>query len=194
MHTRSMGFALALGFATWLPVSLTGCGDSSGGGGDNGELNDGPGTVIATIDGVPYASGGIAVDADLDIDDDFVDFSLRIDAEQEKNGFDEDLDLNLFGGDWSLIEEGDTFAGDGVDTDKGTLIFSGNYSKIGRNPGDDTDIQTATMPIAANRCTLTKIDRTNRLVSGTFSYDAIDITDDTSVFEVRDGVFTDVSY
>ncbi len=155
-------------------------------------LNGGPGSVTATINGEEFVAEGRLVEARLNIDDDPLEFSLRIDAERDKDGFEEDIDLNLFGVDFDLLEVGDVFTGD---AGFGELNFSGNYGKISRMQGDDTDIQTETEPdVASNVCTITKLDRENRLVSGTFSFDAIDFFDGTGTYEVRDGVFTDLSY
>lgn len=158
------------------------------------QINDGPGTITATINGVNFNSGGRLSEARLEFTNQNAQYSLRIDAEEEKDGFEEDLDLNLFGGDFSLLEVGDTFRGDGNNGNPNDLIFSGNYSKIGRTQGDNTDIQTATQSVSGDVCTITKLDRENRLVSGTFSYDAVDIFDGVTVYEVRNGVFTDLRY
>ena len=159
---------------------------------DNLPINN-PGTITAVVNGQRLYFLAFGTDAELNQRrDGFVEFDFRIDGETDQDGFEFDIDLNLFGVDFDLVEEGDVFAGDG---EFGELVFSGNYGKISRTPGDNTDIQTATeIGMASDQCTFTKIDRVNRLVSGTFSFNAINIFDDSDVYEVREGVFTDLEY
>jgi hypothetical protein len=42
--------------------------------------------------------------------------------------------------------------------------------------------------------TITDIDFDTKLVSGTFSFDGADDDDPNTIYEVRNGVFTDVSF
>ncbi len=87
--------------------------------------------------------------------------------------------------DFSALSVGDTFSGSSMD-----MIMTGGYA-IDIN-GDNT-IGATTELAASNTAAITAIDRNRKLVSGTFSYNAID-EDTKNVYEVRNGVFTQIPY
>ena len=70
------------------------------------------------------------------------------------------------------------------------MIMTGGYA-IDIN-GDNT-IGATTELAASNTATITAIDRNRKMVSGTFSYNAID-EDTKNVYEVRNGIFTLIPY
>lgn len=157
-------------------------------------IADEPGTMTAKIDGVNFKSEGFfPISVNLEIDDDTDIFDLQIDGEQEKNGFEERITISIFGLDFTSLSSGDVFVG-GADVLSGGKRMDGDYYKISRTEGDNTDFICDSEQIPASTAKVTKIDFTNRLISGTFSFKAIDISDSDNTFQITNGVFTDIEY
>ncbi|WP_430931300.1 hypothetical protein [Saccharicrinis sp. 156] len=153
-----------------------------------------PGTITAKIDGENFKSAGVfPITVDLHIDEDYNQYDLQIEGERELNGFEERIIISLFGTDFSSIKAGDVFVG-GADLNMGLKRFDGDFFRISRTEGDDTDIISDSEQGPASMATVTKIDFDNRLISGTFSFKSIDISDNTVSFQITDGVFTDIGY
>ena len=91
------------------------------------------------------------------------------------------------GTDLATINNGDTFSGNGnlfQDFALGEVIVNNRPSVEQEASSSETDIATVTV---------TKIDTAKKLISGTFSFEALDPNTQTT-FLVTEGVFTDIEY
>lgn len=155
---------------------------------------DEPGPIWAKIDGAAFESSGpLSLDVDMHIDTDFDQFDLQIDGEGEKGGIEQRITISLFGEDFAGVEAGAVFFG-GADITKGEYRFDGDFYRISRVEGSEMDIIADSEQTASSICTITKIDHDNNLISGTFKFKAIDISDPTSTFEITEGKFEDIAF
>ncbi|MEL7001990.1 MAG: hypothetical protein AAFN93_04550, partial [Bacteroidota bacterium] len=95
--------------------------------------------------------------------------------------------LGISGTDFSSISTGSTFIGS--DSER---LFVGGYSAEEIESNEDI-VNSGSELLSSNTATITKIDRVNNLISGTFSFNAVD-RDTELVYEIRNGVFTDLEY
>ena len=146
-----------------------------------------PGTnsITATIDGKEFSVSGITVTANYSIVADQIHTLSIAGAKSSLDGTTEGIALAIVTADSSFIEEGETYQAAGVPrTGAGEYFFENNSADI-RAYSSNTDVATIT---------ITKIDYTDKIVSGTFSFDGVDDDDPNTVYQVRDGVFTNVSF
>ncbi|MEM6526365.1 MAG: hypothetical protein AAF693_21400 [Bacteroidota bacterium] len=142
------------------------------------------GEITATINGASFRSFGVSSTAfveDFGLGDQLVIGGIDVSNLNRLNG----VSIVLIMPDFSQLSAGNTFSGSSMDM----LMTAGYAIDLG---GDDPLGATAEL-VASTTGTITAIDRSNRLVSGTFSYDAID-EDTGDVYEVRNGVFTQIQY
>ena len=155
---------------------------------------DEPGPIWAKIDGAAFESSRpLSLDVDLHIDTDFDQFDLQIEGEGEKDDIEQRIIISLFGEDFAGVEAGAVFFG-GADITKGEYRFDGDFYRISRIEGNELDIIADSEQTANSICTITKIDHDNNLISGTFEFKAIDISDETVTFEITEGKFEDISF
>lgn len=158
------------------------------------EITNEPGTVTAKIDGEFFKNNGFfSVSSSLSINDDSNEYRFNFSAERDKNGVEDRITFSLFGLDFESLKEGAVFAA-GSNINEGGLNFDGDFYRISRVEGDDTDIITDSEQNANSTCTITKLDRENRLISGTFAFKSIEIFGSGQTFVISDGVFTELPY
>ncbi|MDF9798686.1 hypothetical protein OKW21_003949 [Catalinimonas alkaloidigena] len=141
-------------------------------------------SITATINGNEFSASGVFVTSVLSPLGNGS-YNLAIGGARINDGVNYALVLGIISSDFSSLSEGDTFVGD--DSEK---LMIGYYTLDDNNT---VDFKAETEMAETNILTITKIDREAKLISGTFSYDAID-EDTKNVYEVRDGEFTDVQY
>ncbi len=151
----------------------------SGTGGENPVAS-----ISAEIDGTPFSSSGIFVFGFLSSTSIIGDY-LLIGGSQYQGDLVKAMTLNMYADDFSAVSVGTTYSGDTDD-----LFFFGQY-----NADDDgnIDFESRSDSVASATCVITELDPINKLVSGEFSFDAID-EDTNEVYEVRNGVFTNIHY
>jgi hypothetical protein len=94
--------------------------------------------------------------------------------------------LGLHGTDLSSVKAGDVYTASGFPTVY--LAIGGVDINNGSEEENATSEETGEATI-----TITKIDHTQSIISGTFSFKALD-PDTQTLFDVTDGVFTDIAY
>lgn len=142
-----------------------------------------PGSITAKINGEDFSISGIFVTADLS--DQSNGYLLAIGGLKWVNETYYGMTLAMISSDFSTLDVGDTFSGGNSE-----MFFAGGYSV---EIDDEIEIQSSSELVSSASCTITKIDRENNLISGTFSFDAIDDSAEKT-YEVREGVFTDIEY
>ena len=153
---------------------------------DNNEVEPGtPGSVTCKIDGEAFSAVSPFNAAQVTFTDDFYAIAVTgIDF------FDQDtvaVALAMSGINFSSLSAGAVFSGTGTVG----LDFALGAVEVNRRPTTEIDARSDETEVA--EFTITKIDRENQLISGTFSYRAVD-PDTGSSFEVSDGIFTDMEY
>ncbi|MDN5215827.1 DUF6252 family protein [Fulvivirgaceae bacterium BMA12] len=144
-----------------------------------------PGSITCKINGQTYAATFPFVTGALSTTNDIYSFALGGVDFLGKDTV--SIAMAMTGTDLSRLSAGDTFSGTGnifINFALGTVI-------VKNRPAVDEDASSSETDVAT--ITVTKIDRDNELISGTFSYEAFD--DDTqNTFKVTDGVFADIKY
>ena len=148
--------------------------------------NDTANVLSAKIDGVEFSVKGILVDAEYSRVNEMVQTLSIGGAKAPFNDVTEGLVLAVVSADSSGIFAGETYTSTSLTkVGGGEYVFDDNTIKIKAVSDDDTHLATIT---------ITAIDYTKKVVSGTFSFDAVDDNNPSKVYQVRDGVFTDVSF
>lgn len=143
------------------------------------------GEFSATVNGSAYSVSGLLVTGEYSELQAGV-TSLAIAAAQiSLDGGSEAFALAMASTDSTGIEAGDEFTATSIlHAGGGEYLIQGNNQDV---KALSTETNTATI-------TITAIDFEKNIVSGTFSFDAVDSDDPTTVYEIRDGVFTDVEF
>lgn len=151
--------------------------------GDN-QTQNGIASIKASVNGNEFSASGVFVTSALSSLGNGS-YSLAIGGARINNGINYGLVVGIVSTDFSRLSVGDTFVGDDSEA-----LMIGYYTLDDNNANDfraESEMENN------NTLTITKIYREAKLISGTFSYDAID-EDTNNVYEVRDGEFTDVLY
>ena len=146
---------------------------------------DGTNMISAKIDGGDFSVSGLLVSAEYSDINGMVHTLSIGGAKPPLNGVTEGIVLAIVSTDSSGIKAGETYTA--VSTAKvgaGEYVFEDSSSDI-KAYSENTDVATITV---------TKIDFTEKMVSGTFSFDAVDEDDPNKVYQIRDGKFEDVSF
>ncbi|MFK7923697.1 MAG: DUF6252 family protein [Bacteroidia bacterium] len=142
------------------------------------------GTFTAKIDGEIFSLSGVFVSADY-INTNGIVQSLAIAAAKPPiTGTSEGIALVIVSTDSTDIAVGEVYS-------------ATNPAKLGAGEyvldDDNTiDVKAVSENTGIANITITKLDLTNNLVSGTFSFDAVDEDDPTKVYKITEGVFTDI--
>jgi len=153
---------------------------------DNGiDIPTDGGEISAKINGKEFSTSGILVTAEYNIQNETI-HSLAIGgAKLPVNGVTEAIALAIVSTDASGINVGDTYTATSTTKIAGAeYVFDDNTTDIKALSGN-TDVVTIT---------ITDIDFDKKLVSGTFTFDGTDDDDPNTIYEVRDGIFKDVSF
>lgn len=155
---------------------------------DIDDISGTPGSLVADVNGDSFSSSGSFVTADLS-DQQNGGFTITMAGVRFKDGFGSGIALVLFGTGFESLAVGDTFVG----SDSERLVAGAYTIENLEDDNDSGEVNAGSLLNGSSRCTITKIDRTNGLISGTFSFDAVD-EDTEETFEIRNGVFTDIEY
>lgn len=151
---------------------------------EDGQAQSATATISAKVNGNDFASSGVFVTSVLNSMGNGS-YNLVIGAGRLSNGVDEAIALGMVSTDFNTLSAGDTFAGGETES---LMVDSYGLDDDGAN-----DFTASSEPLNTNIVTITSIDHDAKLISGTFSFDAID--DETEVvYEVREGVFTDIGF
>ena len=145
---------------------------------------DGKNTITATINGEEFKISGLLVTATY-TEQDMVKTLGFGGAKLPLDGVTNTIALAVVTSDSVGINSGDVFSATTL-----TKAATGQYSI----DGDGVKIRALSTNTDVATITISEIDFDQKLVSGTFSFDAVDNDDPDTVYEVRDGVFTDVSF
>lgn len=144
----------------------------------------GENSMTAVIDGNEFAVSGIPVTANYSVVSDTI-HSLAVGAATPPfDGVTEGIALALVSIGIDSMQAGDVFTATSLERRAGAEYFLQSPAQDISATAFETDVATVT---------ITAIDYEEKLVSGTFSFDAADRDDSTTVYQIRDGVFTDVS-
>lgn len=148
------------------------------------EIEEG-GEFSATINGENFTAKGILVTAHYDSSATGV-VTLGIGAAKlPLDGVTKAFALAAVSIDSTGIGAGDVFTSASVNK-----VGAGEYSV----KSDTQDIKAVSAETKNATIMITAFDLTNKLVSGTFSFDGIDEDDPNTIYEVRDGIFTDIEF
>ena len=167
-------------FLTLILVLAGGCDNSI----DDITLPPGNGgTLTAIIDGQSFSVSGLLVSAEYQEIGTTVSSLFVGGATLPLGSSTEALVLAMVRTDSTAISSGDVFVGSDM-----TRLAAGEYTL------DAATVSVSALSANASfaSMTVTSLDFTTGLVSGTFSFDAVDDNDPTKVYEVRDGVFTNI--
>lgn len=148
------------------------------------EIEEG-GEFVATINGTTFSVSGLLVTGEYSELQAGVTTLAIAAAKLPLDGITEGFALALVSTDSTGIEIGDEFTATSVQ-----MVAGAEYVI----QGDNQDIKALSTETNTTIVTITAIDFDNKLVSGTFSFDGVDKDDPNTVYEVRDGVFTDVEF
>lgn len=148
------------------------------------EIEDG-GEFTATINGTTFSVSGLLVTGEYSELQAGVTTLAIAAAKLPLDGITEGFALALVSTDSTGIETGDEFTATSVQ-----MVAGAEYLI----QGDNQDTKALSTETNVALITVTDIDFDEKLVSGTFSFDAIDKDDPNTVYEIRDGVFTDVEF
>lgn len=147
----------------------------------------------ATKDGFSLSDLGDDVDGDLDIDGDT--YELGITGVDLKNGIFTSLTIILYGEDFSSLNVGDEFGAITEESLSNGFGFIGAVGTVasGSLIGSEDELGGTTLVKGTMNVKITKMDRENELISGTFSFVAFD-GDDELAATVTDGEFKNVEW
>ena len=95
--------------------------------------------------------------------------------------------IAISGNELSTLNTGDAFSG------TGNILEDFAVGEVNVNNRPSVEQEASSSETDNATVTITKIDRDNKLISGTFSYEAVD-PDSQTTFSVTEGVFTDIEY
>lgn len=148
------------------------------------EIEEG-GEFSATVNGENFTAKGILVTAQYQTTASGITTLAIGAAKLPLDGVTKGFALAAVSIDSTEIAAGDVFTGDSIEK-----VAAGEYSV----DSDTEDIKAGSSQTKTATITITSIDFSTKLVSGTFSFDGTDDDDPNTVYEVRDGVFTDVVF
>lgn len=150
------------------------------------DMATGPNSISAKINGENFSASGILVTAEYSTTTSGTVQTLAIGAAKlPLNGVTTAIALAVVALDSSDFQSGAIF----VATDSSRLA-AGEYSL----DDNSVDIKAVSSNTDVATITLTEIDFTNKTVSGTFSFDGADDDDPNTIYEVREGVFTEIPF
>ncbi|MEO1449157.1 MAG: DUF6252 family protein [Bacteroidota bacterium] len=157
---------------------------------DPGEITPEPdeegGLLEALVNGVEFKVGGLLVSAEINDLANGIQTLTVGGANLPVNGEHDGIVLAVVSTDSTDIEAGEVYKASLQDPRVG-----GEYV-IERDNQDDLKAFSSETGVAT--ITITALDRDKKLVSGTFSFDAVDPDFPDTVYEVREGKFTAVPY
>lgn len=148
--------------------------------------NIGDASFSAKINGEDFSVIGPLVTADYSEQSQIVATIGIVAAKLPIGGITEGFALAIVSTDSSGIQVGDTFSA--TSTEK---AGAGEYVL---EDGNAVDVNAFSSNTGVASITVTAIDFDKKIVSGTFSFDAVDDDDPNTVYEIREGKFTDVSF
>ncbi len=148
------------------------------------EIEEG-GEFTCKINGTEFSVSGLLVTAEYSEIQAGVTTLAIAAAKLPLDGITEGFALAAVSTDSTGIEAGDVFTA--------TSIQKAGAGEYVLN-GDNQDVKAVSSESKTATITITAIDYDAKLVSGTFSFDGIDEDDPNTVYEIRDGVFTDVEF
>ena len=177
---ETMTYTLKFCFPLFLFLALSSCKQT-----DNLiDPTPGENSMTAVIDGNEFAVSGIPVTANYSVVSDTIHTLAVAAATPPFDGVTEGIALALVSIGIDSMQAGDVFIVTSLERRAGAEYFLESPSQDISATAFETDIATVT---------ITAIDYEEKLVSGIFSFDAGDRDDSTKVYQIRDGVFTDVS-
>ncbi len=142
------------------------------------------GTITATIDGEDFSSSSPFVTAIVS-EGNNGSYTISIGGVTVSGGVNEGVTIGLVGSDFLSLSAGSEFSGQNSNE-----LAVGGYTQDAEG-GDEINASSDDNESAL--CTITSIDFDEKLISGTFSFEAEDNATG-QVIIIEDGVFTDVSY
>lgn len=171
-------------------IFLFGCGTDDGGlidiPGDEPVAPGTPGSVTCKIDGENFSASGVLATGVLTFTGDF--YAMAIGGVDFFGQDTVGLALAMSGNNFATVMQGQVFTGEGDIIN--TPLGAGEVN-INQRPGKEIRAESLETKIAT--ITITKLDQTNELVSGTFTFQGLD-TDNNTTIIVADGVFADIPY
>ena len=147
--------------------------------------NTGSQSISAKIDGEEFSVSGILITAEYSEINEMVQSLSIVGAKLPLNGVTEGVVFAVVSTDSSGINAGDTYTETSISkAGAGEYFFENSSLKI-KALSKNTEVATIT---------ITEIDYSKKIVSGTFSFDAYDEDDPGKIYEIRDGEFKDVSF
>ncbi|MEO0468929.1 MAG: DUF6252 family protein [Bacteroidota bacterium] len=144
-----------------------------------------PGSITATINGESFSVSGLLTDGELNIQGTNIESMAIGGATLPLSGVTEGIALAIVAADGMPLEAGKTYT-----VSSNTAVAGAEYVQEGAN----LDLKAIAQENGLGTITITKLDRTEKLVSGTFEFDGIDDDFPNMVYEVRDGKFTDIVF
>ncbi len=144
------------------------------------------GSITAKINGEDFSVSGLLVTANLTESTANIQTLAIGGAKLPLDGITRAIALAIVSTDGNGFQAGQTYTATST-----TEAAAGEYSI---DDGNAIDIKAVSENTDVATITLTDIDFTQKIVSGTFSFDGADKDDLNTIYEVRDGVFKDVSF
>lgn len=142
-------------------------------------------SLSAKVNGENFSVSGILVTAQYSVTGQTIETLAIGGAEPPLNGTSRGIALAIVSIDGTGINVGDTYtANSTTKAAAGEYVFDNSSADI-KAESENTDEVTIT---------ITEIDFDRKIVSGTFSFDGVDEDDPTTIYEVREGTFTEVSF
>lgn len=140
------------------------------------------GSITAKIDGANFSAKTPFVTGKLDESNGL--YTISMAAGDLSKGDTAGIAIALVGQDFNTLKEGDTFLGTNLPPNK---IAAAKYvlDKDGRETEAPAD-KTITV-------TITELNRSRKIVSGTFTFEAVD-EETSQIYNITDGVFTNIEY
>ncbi|WNJ20355.1 hypothetical protein [Pontibacter sp. G13] len=142
-------------------------------------------SIRATVDGVEVAISGITVTGNYTENSNWMQTLTVGGARTNPNGQVEGISLVMISADTTGIMEGDTYTATSLAKRGSGLYYIDN---------SPSDISATSLNSDVATITITKLDYTEKLVSGIFSFEGVDDDQPNQTYQVIDGEFTDVSF
>lgn len=144
------------------------------------------GSLSATINGEAFSVSGVQVSAEYAANTDMVQTMAVGGASLPLDGITRGLVLAIVSTDGTGIQAGDVYSGQSV-----VKVASCEWT-LEEDMSEGVNAVSNITEVAT--IAITAIDYDNNLVSGTFSFDGVDKDATSTIYEVRDGKFTDVPF
>ncbi|MEM6343461.1 MAG: hypothetical protein AAF927_06255 [Bacteroidota bacterium] len=149
------------------------------------EFDYGPPSLTAKINGETFSVDSLLVSASYSIIDDRTQTLSISGAPPAFNGIVEGLALVLISADSTAFQTGENYIAGSLNKRGAGEYFVDNGTNRIDALSENTNIATLV---------ITEIDYLEKLVSGTFSFDAFDEDDPDKIYQVREGEFKNVSF